>query len=76
VGASVGVVSCGLIGVLTTSASPPSRSFRRAAVLLVIAAPFAAVVLTLLLRLACPLYVSGFNTGFCNRSISSEVGSP
>jgi hypothetical protein len=69
-------VSCGLIGVLTTSASPPSRSFRRAAVLLVIAASFAAVVLTLLLRLACPLYVSGFNTGFCNRSISSEVGSP
>ena len=74
VGASVGVVSCGLIGVLTTSASPPSRSFRRAAVQVVIAAPFVAAALTPLLRLACPLYVSGINTGFCNYQEVDQLG--
>jgi hypothetical protein len=34
--------------------------------LVLIAAPLAAGVLTLLLRLACPMYVTGKRTGFCN----------
>jgi hypothetical protein len=65
-GSSVGVVSCGLLGLVTISARPPSRPLRRAAVLVLIAAPFAATALTLLLQLACPLYVSGTDAGFCS----------
>lgn len=66
VGASVGLVSNGVIGLLTTSARPPSGSLRRAALLVLIAAPFAAGALTLLAQFACPLYVSGKGSGFCN----------
>jgi hypothetical protein len=66
VGASVGVVSCGLLGLVTISARPPSPPLRRAAVLMLIAAPFTAAALTLLLQLACPLYVSGTDAGFCS----------
>lgn len=65
-GASVGLFSSGVVGMLTTSARPPSRPLRRAALLVLIATPFMAGALTLLLRLACPLYVSGKGSGFCN----------
>ena len=73
-GASAGLVSCGLIGVLTTSARPPPGPLRRAAVLVLIATPFAAAALTLLLRLACPLYVSGIDTRFCNYQEVDQLG--
>lgn len=66
VGASLGLFSNGVIGMLTTSARPPSGPFRRAALMVLIAAPFAAGALTLLVLLACPLYVSGKASGFCN----------
>jgi hypothetical protein len=66
VGASVGLFSNGVMGMLTTSARPPSGPLRRAALLVLIALPFAAGALTLLVRLACPLYVSGKGSGFCN----------
>ena len=66
VGASVGLLSNGVMGMLVTSARPPSRSLRRAGLLVLIAVPFAAGVLTLLIRFACPLYVSGKGSGFCN----------
>jgi hypothetical protein len=66
VGASVGLVSNGVMGMLTTSARPPSRPLRRAALVVLIAAPLAAGALTLLVLLACPLYVSGKGSGFCN----------
>jgi hypothetical protein len=65
VGASIGLASCGVIGLFTTSARPPSRPLHRAGVLVVVAAPLAAVVLTFLLRGACPLYVRGADAGFC-----------
>ena len=66
VGASVGLVSNGVMGMFTTSARPPSSPLRRAALVVLIAAPFAVGALTLLVLLACPLYVSGKSSGFCN----------
>jgi hypothetical protein len=66
VGASVGLFSSGVMGMLTTSARPPSGPLRRTALLVLIAAPFVAAALTLLVRLACPLYLSGKGSGFCN----------
>jgi hypothetical protein len=66
VGASVGLLANGVVGLLITSARPPSRPLRRAALLTVIAAPFAAGALTLLVQAACPLYVNGRGSGFCN----------
>lgn len=66
VGASLGLLSNGVPGILVTSARPPSRPLRRAALLVLIAAPFAAGGLTLLLWIACPLYVGGKGSGFCN----------
>jgi hypothetical protein len=66
VGASVGLFSNGVMGMFTTSARPPSGPLRRAALLVLIAAPLTAGALTLLVLLACPLYVSGKGSGFCN----------
>jgi hypothetical protein len=66
VGASLGLVANGVLGLLITSARPPSRPLRRSALLVLFAAPVAAGALTLLLQLACPLYVSGKRSGFCN----------
>jgi hypothetical protein len=66
VGASVGLVSNGVLGMLITSARPPSAPLRRAALLALIAVPFTAGALALLVQLACPLYVSGKGSGFCN----------
>lgn len=64
-GASVGLLASGVLGLRFTSARAPSRALRRAALLMLIAAPFAAGALTLLIELACPLYVSGRRAGFC-----------
>jgi hypothetical protein len=66
VGASLGLIASGLIGLITTSARPPARWLRRAALLVLVGAPFAAGALTLLLQLACPLYVGGKRSGYCN----------
>ncbi len=66
VGASAGLVAAGLVAVRVAPAHPPSRSLRRAAVVALIAAPFAAGALALLLQSACPLYVQGKTSGFCS----------
>lgn len=66
VGASVGLFANGALGLLITSARPPSGPLRRAALLVLIAAPLAAGALTVLVQLACPLYVTGKRSGFCN----------
>jgi hypothetical protein len=65
-GASVGLLANGVLGLFFTSARAPSQPLRRAALLVLIVSPFAAVALTLLIELACPLYVSGKRSGFCN----------
>lgn len=66
VGASLGLFVFGITGLLTTSPCTPSRSLNRTALLVLPVAPFAAGGLTMLLQLACPLYVSGKDAGFCN----------
>jgi hypothetical protein len=66
VGASIGLYAVGLLGLFTTSARASWRWLHRAALLAILVAPFAAAALTLLLQLACPLYVSGKGSGFCN----------
>jgi hypothetical protein len=66
VGASVGLFTNGVLGMLTTTARPPSEPLRRAAWVILIAGPLAAGMLAMLLQVACPLYVTGRRTGFCN----------
>jgi len=74
VGASLGLFLFGLLGLLTTSAGASSRSLRRAALLVLVIAPVAAGALTLLLQRACPLYVSGKDSGFCNYQGADLLG--
>lgn len=66
VGASVGLFAFGVFGLLTAPANGLARSLRRAALVVLAVAPFAAAGLTALLQLACPLYISGKPSGFCN----------
>jgi hypothetical protein len=66
VGASVGLFANGFLGLLITSARPPSVPLRRAALLALIAAPLSAGALMVLVQFACPLYVTGRHSGFCN----------
>jgi hypothetical protein len=66
VGASVGLFANGGLGVFATTARPPSEPLRRTAWIVLIAGPLVAGVLTMLLQIACPLYVTGRRTGFCN----------
>jgi hypothetical protein len=65
-GASIGLVANGVLGLLATSARGPSEPLRRAGMLVLIAAPFATAALAALLMAACPLYISGKRTGYCN----------
>src|SRR5689334_21729079 len=58
VGASVGLFMGGAVGLGTTTAKPPSKLLARAAWSVVLVAPFVAAVLTALLQIACPLYVT------------------
>jgi len=66
VGASIGLFANGVLGLFATTARPPSQLLRRAGWAVLIASPLLAVVLTTLLQAACPLYVSGKESGFCN----------
>jgi hypothetical protein len=66
VGASIGLFAFGVLGLLTAPPNGLCRSLRRAALVVLTIAPFAAAGLTVLLQLACPLYISGKTAGFCN----------
>ena len=66
VGASVGLFAFGVLALPTMSARGPSRSLTHAAWLVLLVTPFAAAALTFLLQEACPLYISGKGSGFCN----------
>jgi hypothetical protein len=74
VGASVGLIVNGGLGMLTTTARPPSAPLRRAALVTLIGAPLIAAVLTGLLQVACPLYVTGRRSGFCNYQEADLLG--
>ena len=66
VGASVGLFVLAVLALPTMPSRGPSRSLRHAAWLVLLVAPFAAAALTFLLQGACPLYISGKGSGFCN----------
>jgi hypothetical protein len=66
VGASVGLVAIGLIGLAVAPGRSPRGYLRHAAVVVLVATPFAAGALTLLLQIACPLYINGKDSGYCN----------
>ena len=74
VGASAGLVATGLIALRVAPARPKAISFRRAALVALIAAPFAAGTLALWLQSACPLYWSGKRSGFCNFQNQDQLG--
>jgi hypothetical protein len=74
VGASVGLFVGGVGGLLTTTARPPAKALRWLAVSVLLLAPFAAAALTVLLQVACPLYVRGKHTGFCDYQSNDLLG--
>ncbi len=73
-GATIGLFTLGALGLVTTAPPGPSRSLRRAAWVVLAVAPFVAAALTVVLQVACPLYVSGKNTGFCNYQGGDVLG--
>jgi hypothetical protein len=73
-GASAGLAAGGMVGMLTTSPRPPSEPLRRAGFLVLAAAPIATAAITLLLRVACPLYVTGPGSGFCDYEDADLLG--
>jgi hypothetical protein len=64
--ASAGLGIGGLIGLFVARGRGSARSARRAALWTVAVAPFAAAALTFALQAACPLYVSGKESSYCN----------
>jgi hypothetical protein len=74
VGASVGLFVLGILALPITPSRGPSRSLRHAAWLVLLVAPFAAAALTFLLQAACPLYISGKGSGFCNYQGADLLG--
>ena len=74
VGASIGLVCNGILGMLSTTARPPSAPLRRAGWVTLTSTPVVAFVLAMFLQHACPLYVSGRRTGFCNYQLIDQLG--
>jgi hypothetical protein len=74
VGASVGLFVVGVLALPTTSPRGPSRSLHHAGWIILLVAPFAAAALTFLLQGACPLYISGKGSGFCNYQGADLLG--
>jgi hypothetical protein len=64
--AAAGVGIVGLVGLIAARGRPPARGTRRAALLVLLATPFAGAALTFALQAACPLYVNGRRSGYCN----------
>jgi hypothetical protein len=66
VGASIGLAVNGSVGLLVAPGRGTSRTLRRTAIAVMLATPVAAAGLTFLLQVACPLYVRGVRSGYCN----------
>jgi hypothetical protein len=64
--ASGGLAIGGLIGLFAARGRPPARSSRRAAIWTLATAPFVGAGLTFALQTACPLYVMGKQSSYCN----------
>jgi hypothetical protein len=72
--ASAGLGIGGLAGLIATRGSPPSRPTRRAAFWTLALAPFAGAALTFTLQFACPLYVNGKDSSYCNYGGNDLLG--
>ena len=72
--ASVGGGIGGLIGLLAARGRRPARSARRAAKWTLAIAPFAGAALTFALQTACPLYVRGKHSSYCNYEGTDVLG--
>jgi hypothetical protein len=72
--ASVGVGLGGLFGLVATRGTAPSRAIRRAALWTLGTAPFAGAALTFALQAACPLYVTGKKSSYCNYGGTDVLG--
>jgi hypothetical protein len=64
--ASAGLGVGGLIGLFAARGRSPAGSARRAAKWTLAASPFAGAALTFALQAACPLYVRGKQSSYCN----------
>jgi uncharacterized membrane protein YeaQ/YmgE (transglycosylase-associated protein family) len=65
-GATAGLVFGGLPGSLFVPRPAQARHLRWVALAVIVAAPFLGAALTLLLQRACPLYMNGPGSGYCN----------
>ena len=72
--ASAGLGVGGLLGLIATRGSPPSKPTRRAAFWTLAIAPFAGAALTVSLQFACPLYVTGKESSYCNYAGNDLLG--
>jgi hypothetical protein len=72
--ATAGLGIGGLVGLIATRGSPPSRPIRRAAFWTLALAPFAGAALTFTLQFACPLYVTGKDSSYCNYGGNDLLG--
>jgi hypothetical protein len=66
IGATAGLILGGLLGSLFAPRPAPARPLRWVALAVIVAAPFLGAALTLLLQRACPLYMNGPGSGFCD----------
>lgn len=65
-GATAGLMLGGLLGSLLAPRPSPPRRLRWVALVVIVTAPFLGAALTLLLQRACPLYMNGRASGYCN----------
>jgi len=73
-GASAGLMLGGLLGSLSPPRPAPARPFRWVALAVIVAVPFLGAALTLLLQRACPLYMNGPGSGFCDYGDQDLLG--
>ena len=74
VGATLGVIANGVAGAVLTRPTRPAVALRRWGTWWLVGTPIATAVFTFALRSACPLYVAGRGTTFCNYRADDLLG--
>jgi hypothetical protein len=73
-GATIGAFAIGIAAALVTRARPPSAALRRAAGIVAVVVPLATFALIRLIQIACPLYVRGRASGYCDYGEQDLLG--
>ena len=73
-GATIGAFAIGIASMLVTRGRPPSAALRRAAAVVAAIAPIATFALIRLIQIACPLYVTGRASGYCDYGEQDLLG--